>query len=308
MSTTRRGYFPTLSLRTYEVKAARELESFFQSRDDVWPVLIMVPGKSLSKKFLKSLSTGSLHCYLAWDPQEWTTEDLTEVVAMFPSTWITPTLKFTRTTSESNIRTFRRRTGSGPFAVAIESTDADTEKFVELVQDQQCEKIFVDGAAVPLSLASLASKVVHIERGFRPAARNRDYHEDDFFSRRFATWQTDGLAGFGDYQIIDPTKEPGGPARAVAIHVSYRRGQEGVYIRHFVSDDVDGVENPGGKFLQAVKKLADCHRTERIFLESSGLRDLLHCHSTRHYPNLGSVKTYSIKHHIETMASIIRSS
>lgn len=149
------------------------------------------------------------------------------------------------------------------------------------------------------------SSCILIRDGFR-RMRNRDYPTAEFFSDLHATFKLEGMNGFGDFLIVgDEYSEDGGPAYAVAIHITYIDSDkdDGMHIYHFKSDRQDTPKDPAGKFAEALEKLIRAldHSDSKI-LETEAVAEFRELYRKGHYPGLGYVKKLSMKHHIETLA------
>ena len=142
-----------------------------------------------------------------------------------------------------------------------------------------------------------------IRNGFKPQKKNSLYPPSEHFSDLHITYPDEGMDGFGDYLIVgDEYSESGGPAYAVAIHLTYiDPGEDNdMFIYHFVSDQTDSPTDPGGKFLEALGKLvAKINETGSLIFKSSACQEYLKLHDIQHYPGLGYVKKLSMQHHIE---------
>ena len=115
------------------------------------------------------------------------------------------------------------------------------------------------------------------------------------------------MDGFGDYLTVgDNFSETGGPAYAVAIHLTYLGADDDMFIAHFVSDQTDSPTDPGGKFLEALEKLVRAVRKpgSTIFL-SKACNEYLSLFGKKRYPGLGYVKKLSMQHHLELIAHFI---
>lgn len=142
--------------------------------------------------------------------------------------------------------------------------------------------------------------------GFQPR-RNKDHPDVEFFSDLHVTYPDEGMDGFGDFLIVgDDYRESGGPAYAVAIHLTFidaERDDE-MHIYHFKSDRQDTPTDPAGKFGEALSKLiAALDAPSSKIFESSAVQEFRELHERGHYPGLGYVKKLSMKHHIETLAN-----
>lgn len=137
--------------------------------------------------------------------------------------------------------------------------------------------------------------------------KNREYPPVEFFSDLHATFKDEGMSGFGDFLMVgDDYTESGGPAYAVAIHITFidqERDNE-MRIFHFVSDRQDTPTDPAGKFAEALAKLtAQINTHNNKIFESSAISEFRDLDARGHFPGLGYVKKLSMKHHIETLAN-----
>lgn len=137
--------------------------------------------------------------------------------------------------------------------------------------------------------------------------KNADYQYINSFSDLHITYPLHGMEGYGDFLTVgDNYSEGGGPAYAVAIHLTFIDPDQdnAMFIYHFKSDTNDTPTDPAGKFSQALDKLvATLNSGNSNLLETSAIAEFRDLHTRRHFPGLGYVKKLSIKHHIETLAS-----
>jgi hypothetical protein len=147
-----------------------------------------------------------------------------------------------------------------------------------------------------------------VRDGFK-RQRNADYPEMEEFSDLHVTFGELGMSGFGDFLVVgDVYSEGGGPAYAVAIHLTFidPNKDDVMYIYHFVSDTKDTPTDPAGKFAQALTKLiAKLDSGTSNILETNAIREFRELHAKGHFPGLGYVKKLSMKHHIETLADYL---
>ena len=118
----------------------------------------------------------------------------------------------------------------------------------------------------------------------------------------------EGMDGFGDYLIVgDDYSETGGPAYAVAVHLTYLENDDDMFIYHFKSDQTDSPTDPGGKFLEALEKLVKAiNNPKSLIFKSRACSEYLELFEKQHYPGLGYVKKLSMQHHIELIADLIK--
>ncbi|WP_352500062.1 sce7725 family protein [Mesorhizobium sp. M0058] len=152
---------------------------------------------------------------------------------------------------------------------------------------------------------------VLIRDGFK-RLKNAEYAKIpvEEFSELHLTYSSDlNMAGFGDFLVVgDSYSESGGPAYAVAIHLTFIDPDKDdvMYIYHFVSTSNDTPTDPAGKFAQALQKLIDKLSTGNSkLLETDAIKEFRDLHTKGHFPGLGHVKKLAMKHHIETLAGYL---
>ncbi len=191
------------------------------------------------------------------------------------------------------------------FVIHSGFTDASTAA-AELNGHSAVTNVFVEGQANMLYRRHFSGgERILLRDGFE-RKRNSDYGEVDNFSDLHATFQDLGMNGYGDFLTVgDYYSEGGGPAYAVAIHLTFINParDDAMFIYHFVSDSNDTPTDPAGKFAQALAKLiARLDRGDSHLLETSAIEEFRQLYTQGHFPGLGYVKKLSIKHHIETLA------
>jgi len=146
---------------------------------------------------------------------------------------------------------------------------------------------------------------VAIEDGFKKQPKNSLYPEDEVFSDLVLVYRGRGFIGFGDYLVVgDDYSEGGGPALAVAIHITYKNANDdgAVHIKHFVSDSNDTPENTAGKFKEALDKLVAAVLVDGSMISrTSAINEFIDLSNSGHFPGLGYVKKLAIQHHLELM-------
>lgn len=144
---------------------------------------------------------------------------------------------------------------------------------------------------------------VLIKDGFKKQ-KNKDYPLMESFSDLHATFSDEGMDGFGDFLIVgDEYSETGGPAYAIAIHLTFIDDDEEMKIYHFVSERKDTPLDPAGKFQEALNNMMNVlDAPGSTVIESSAVEEFRKLHAEGHFPGLGYVKKLSMNHHIETLA------
>lgn len=146
------------------------------------------------------------------------------------------------------------------------------------------------------------SRILFEDR-FVKAGKNADYGNkvDEFFSEDHIYYNREGFYGFSDYSVIGSDyQESGFAPAAIAIHIVYFDKERALRIRHFVSDSTKGFQDPAGKFGEALEKLVKWVKDNDI-PHTKGLESFIDCYNRKRYPGLGTIKKYSIMHHLELM-------
>jgi len=153
---------------------------------------------------------------------------------------------------------------------------------------------------------------VLLRDGFVRRKRNSDYPRLEFFSDLHATYSDEGMDGFGDFLIVgDDYSESGGPAYAVAIHLTFidPDQDDAMYIYHFISKRQSTPTDPAGKFAEALDEMMRVLDSPKSkVLETDAVKEFRMLHEQGHFPGLGYLKKLSMSHHIETLADYFNKS
>jgi len=171
--------------------------------------------------------------------------------------------------------------------------------------------IFLEGSSGKLYQRHFkdASRVL-VRDGFKRQKRNSDYPHLEPFSDLHATFADEGMDGFGDFLIVgDDYTESGGPAYAVAIHLTFidPDQDDSMQIYHFKSEQQGHPKDPAGKFAEALAEMIrTLDKPGSKVLETSAIEQFRELHRRGHFPGLGYAKKLSMNHHVETLADYLR--
>jgi len=187
---------------------------------------------------------------------------------------------------------------------------SDGRGIANLSRDVDCAHVFIDGYNGRLYQRNFnGSDKILVKDGFEKRA-NRLHPPVEFFSDLHITFEDEGGNGFGDFLMVgDEYSESGGPAYAVAIHLTFidNDQDDGMYIHHFKSDRFETPTDPAGKFAEALQKLIDeASRADTKIFHSRAVDEFADLHRRGHFPGLGYVKKLSMQHHIEVIADYFR--
>lgn len=198
----------------------------------------------------------------------------------------------------------------------IAQNEVDFEEIKDLLESEVV-KYFVlpESKTLFRKLKHLRKKIelILIDDNFPSVKRNNDYrdtkdskNEDQLFSEEYLFYKEEGYSGFSDYTLITKELADGGALPyVVAIHLTYVGKDDEIRVHHFLSDsNSNGRENIQKKFAEAARK-ADEFFNRRLDRTSS-IDELVQFMKDGHYPGLGSLKKYSIMHHIQLVDSLLR--
>lgn len=187
--------------------------------------------------------------------------------------------------------------------------DEDVDSWAELISSDVVKYVVIcDGDSMPTvrKVRRLGDKeLIRMDDSFKAQQKNADYAGDidHRFTDRHSYYTDFGFAGFGDYTTLPSAFIEGGVSPSVvAIHLTYNKNSDEVWIHHFLSDPkVKGNENVQGKFFEAAVQVEPFFN-ERPADKTPAIDELVKQVKANHYPGLGQIKKYSMKHHIILMS------
>lgn len=306
-------YFPYLYDKANELHALDEITPIISQNSNVTPIINPLNANSATINKLNSLSESKIPYIIIINPQKGNLKDdikkLKDLLAQLNLEHISLGYYITsETTVEELNKLFNDYSNNNFSFLHLSSPTVNTDDILQIMYQNQNKidhQIFFQGQTSELYIRNFDEfRKVLIQDGFDKASRNADYPNYTYFSDLYKTYASN-YYGFGDYQIVGKELvESGGPAHAVAIHLTTVSPREELLVQHFLSDDIKGAQNPAGKYLQAVKKLVNFVNTNEV--ESTlGIENFKNTLDRSHYPGLGMAKRYSIEHHIELISNKI---
>lgn len=156
-------------------------------------------------------------------------------------------------------------------------------------------------------LTESGKTIIRLDNQFNDKPRNADYLDvpEEKFTEEHRYYKDDGFDGFADYTTLPKSfKDSGMLPYAVAIHMTYIKSDDEIFVRHFVSDHNFSTANIQGKFFEAASKLQKFFSSVPNTPAVANLIDLL---SANRYPGLGTIKKLSIKNHLELIENYLSS-
>lgn len=306
-------YFPILRGRQFELLALRDCVTKGVLSNKIIPIVEPVKVSSTYITTIDSFVKAEKHIAIIRNPLvgSWA-KDITkesnskisnQVINQYketnviPSYYITPNLKQCIEDEKNNgkpIDSLLLLCNNPEYVVNYENIIGDAKPLYNVIPDKSDFR------------RRIRSNRVMCEDHFPKQTRNIDYssNTDEFFSSDHLYYEDDGYKGFSDYSVVgEEYNETGFAPYAVAIHIVYFDKKKNLRIAHFVSDSNDDISDPAGKFAEAVKKLVDWNKTNK--LDTVGIKELEATYQNKTYPGLGVVKKYSIMHHLELMGKFL---
>lgn len=155
-------------------------------------------------------------------------------------------------------------------------------------------------------LKAVVQNVIRLDDCFKSKVRNADYanETDELFSEEPFFYELEGqFNGYSDFTTLPSEYVEGGMLPyALAIHLSYKRNEEQIYVHHFVSDSNETNNDVKNKFREAAQKVEPFYINRP---KTSAVEELiLKANDSNGYPGLGYLKKLSIKNHLELILSL----
>ena len=301
-------YYPYLRGRQYELIALRELVENRLIGEKVVPIIEPIKPTSTLSSTLRTFNMTKKKCAVVMNPE--VSDFASQITSSTNNNRIIPEI-VDFINMDNVIKAFilndeaetflRNRTDEFRSQVMTISTSPDGLDIHEnLFENVSPAMSLIPEGALRFKRSIKESKVLFEDR-FNKAQKNADYskQKDEFFSDDHNFYIDEGYSGFADYSVIGAEySETGFAPLAVAIHIVYFGKKNELRVKHFVSDTNNDINDPAGKFGEAVGKLYEWSNESNIY-RTRGLSELISCHLQGRYPGLGTVKKYSIMHHLE---------
>lgn len=311
-------YFPYLYGRRFELLAVRAVAKKIAIKNKVIPVIEPVKddfsdlGKMIDvlvKEGNKGIVITNPHLgdfknKTAADKFKWVTRLAKEYPLV--QNW-TPAFKITPKTSIADVANFLKSFPSVR-VMLVHWTELKNLHGNITHEAPRIDHLFLDVHTSTAYRTSFTGTRILARDGFNSAERNADYPPHEVYGDLNLTYSKPQLmSGFSDFTITGSGfKEGGGPAHAVAIHLSYRRPSNDIGIHHFVSDDTTIPPNDNAlKIGQSLKKLVshvNANPTDYAFSQAVGKFKVMYANSDG---SLAKLKQLSIEHHLELMNELV---
>jgi hypothetical protein len=193
--------------------------------------------------------------------------------------------------------------------ICQDNVDTENPEFNDLIARQESELILINGDNRSLRriLKRMNKCIVRLDEKFNSQKKNADYINipEERFTEEHKCYEEDGFDGFADYTVLGSDFSEGGRLPyAVAMHFTYEKNADEIWVRHFVSDTNNDNANIQGKFGEAAAKAVDFFEAKNI--TSNAIEELKYYYKHDQYPGLGVLKKLSIKHHLELLNNTLQ--
>lgn len=191
----------------------------------------------------------------------------------------------------------------------------EVDNWMGILQNPHISTIVVanaDSKSIIRKVNGLGKHIVRLDDCFQQENRNRDFQgkEDQFFNDNHVYYKEEKFWGFGDYTTMPESYSDGGMLPyVVAIHFTYNKSEDEVWIHHFLSEsNANGTENIQTKFREAAQKVEPFFTEGHPQDRTSAIDSLKQYLDNAHYPGLGTLKKLSIIHHLTLMSRYLENS
>ena len=156
-------------------------------------------------------------------------------------------------------------------------------------------------------LMKTGKNIIRLDDRFIVRKPNTAYRgvDEDAYSEEFYYYKEDKFYGFSDYCVLSKEFIEGGTTpTAIAIHLSYRKREDAIWVRHFVSDEAFDTQNIRSKFGNAMKHLKEFY-AETNTKPTQAVQQLID--NSGKYPGLGVLKKVTVLSHIQLISTILSS-
>jgi hypothetical protein len=309
-------YYPYLRGKQFELLALREFAENYSDNCRILPIIEPVKSSFNSMKIaIKKLQEKNLKFALIINPKNGDLIGkydtiLTELASLLSNTetWIPAYI--VNTNADGIKKHIQEQNYQNVLLICEDSVDTNDLNFNDLINLAEVKTILMsqDNRSLKRKLDRLGKASVRFDDKFKPQKRNADYVgiPEERFTEEHNYYLSDGYCGFGDYTVLQSDFSEGGRLPyAVAIHLTYEKDEEEIWIRHFVSDTNDDSTNIQGKFGEAAEKAVNFF--ERLPYSNNSIDELSTYLRNGQYPGLGMLKKISIKSHLELINNTLNS-
>lgn len=313
-------YYPYLRGKQFELLALREFSAQFRNNSKIVPIIepVKVQFNGLDTA-IATLINNCLTFAMILNPQDGDFKHVSnnDVLTYLPQLatnyqrWI-PAYIYKDNNGSAILKHAENAHLSNLMVIFPAGADVNDDAVIQFISNDNI-KYIVSGnlnnnRSTRSRLLKLGKSIISLEDRFNDLPRNADYADnpDEMFSEDFAYYTDDNLDGFADYTPMAKDYAEGGMLPyAIAIHLTYQKSDDQVYVHHFVSDHNYDQSNIRGKFHEAAIKIAPFYDKGK-YAHTAAVDELIKKSSSEDgYPGLGYIKKLSLLNHLQLMNRIL---
>jgi len=305
-------YYPYLRGRQFELIALREFALQRGKNNNIFPIIEPVKKTYNSMKLaIPKLVKGNVKFALILNPQVGDKINSKKIIEaledeLADDTIWTPT--FILNTNYKAVKSLIEKFGfEDVMLICSDMSDSSNINFERLILLPQIKYVVSkENRTLKRMLRGKRKLQIRLDDNFNVRTPNSEYLKigEEKFSEEHTYYLEDGYNGFSDYTILNSKFRKGGaPPLAVVIHLTYKKTNEEIWVKHFTSTTNDDISNVQGKFAEAAKKAVTFLNKKKLY--NNAANELRLYYQDKKYPGLGMVKKISIKNHLELMNEII---
>ncbi len=307
-------YYPYLRGKQYELLALREISEVDSTGSVICPIIEPIKLSPTLKKTIEILRDGHRPFILVVNPEygelsgqpiEQTFSEIMAFIGESVPEMLIALLYHVRT---AELQDFLENRNMQSVTFIVKKDPSETSILSNLLNQQNVDKVFIDeglSRSVRRLMRNTAADKITLANRFEVKAKNADYQdpEDEFFSDDHLYFEEEGFQGFSDYSTIgDEYKESGFLPYAVAIHMTYLKEDNVLWIHHFVSDSNDDYNDVPNKLYEALTKMYHWYQ-EKGYPHTRAFNQLMDYYQKEAFPGLGMLKKLSMLNHFEIISN-----
>lgn len=301
-------YFPYLRGKQYELIALREFAQRYVGERKILPIVEPVRNELKSvAKTVDALAASQIECAVVLNPAQGDFERVAAgrsiADALVGKRYIPA---FLMSGNEAMVaQMIAENNLSNVMLVFTSGFDPENADLMALAEsDAVTCFVGLDNRSLKKRFRAAGKKVISLKDRFKKQPTNKDYSGtvDEFYSDDHAFFGDEQVDGFSDYCVLPSEFIKGGMVPTyLAIHLSYKKSDDEVWVHHFVSDTPTS-GNIQGKFKEAADKVVAFYAQRP---HTHAVDDLLDYYNNGKFPGLGMLKKYTIANHLELMYGLM---
>lgn len=313
-------YYPYLRGKQFELLALREFSAKFNNNTKIVPIIEPVKNQMNGMNIaVAAMLENSIRFAMILNPKDGDFKHVSDndIIKNLPKlieskgSWIPA---YIYKNNGLKLLEHAERNGLSNLMVIFPSgADVSDEKVMSFLADKMVAYIVSGNLNINRSaknrLLKLKKSVISLEDRFNDKPRNADYaiEPDEMFSEDFFYYRDDKLDGFSDFTpMVKDYIEGGMMPYAIAIHLTYQKSEDQIFVHHFVSDNNYDQSNIRGKFHEAAVKISSFYKAGG-YIHTAAVDELINRSLSEEngYPGLGYIKKLSLMNHLELMNRIL---